>query len=159
MADVQAGKRIGHAFIIRPAIMSEVDSRDALDTGTMDGALPEVLLSASEEDGFDAALLFTASGKLLSGWTRDPVPTDIVTVMAATMVGSVDTLLESLGGQKPSSIFLKVGGKRLLVQPVDRGRNLLLIAEEHVNERAMVHLALTLLGRLPPNASAHRGER
>lgn len=157
MADADADKRNGHAFIIRPAITSGAGSRDALDVGTVDGALPESLLAVSEEHGFDAVLVFSGSGRLLSGWTRDPVPTEIVTVMAATLLGSVDTLLESLGGPKASSVFLRVGAKRLLLQPVDRARNLILIAQEHVTERTMARLAQAVQSRFPPPAP--RGER
>lgn len=123
------------------------------------GGSPESMFSIPGEAGIDAVLLFTGSGTPVGGWTREPMPHEVLTVMAATLLGSVDTLLETLGQPAPPAVFLKVGGKRLLLQPVDHRRSLLVIAEERVTERAMAHFARGVLSQLPSPASPPRGDR
>lgn len=123
------------------------------------GRFPDSSISVPGDSGFDAVLLFTASGTPVGGWTRDPLPQEVLTVMAATLLGSVDTLLETLGQPKPLSVFLKVGAKRLLLQPVDHRRNLVVVADERMTERAMAHFARGVMSQLPAPATPARGER
>jgi len=56
-------------------------------------------LSAIDTDrGLDAALFVRRTGLVLASWTREGIRLDVVSVMAATMLASVDTIIESIGG-------------------------------------------------------------
>jgi len=45
----------------------------------------------------EAVLLITRTGAQLGAWTRNSVPIDVLSVMAATLVGSIETLMTALG--------------------------------------------------------------
>jgi len=74
------------------------------------------ILSIVDPDGpLDVALLFRQTGVLVAGWTRNPVPHEVLTVMAATMFASVQTIAETLGDASPSTIVVETQTRRLLV--------------------------------------------
>src|SRR5467141_23516 len=62
-------------------------------------------LSAIDTDrGLDAALFVRRTGLVLASWTREGIRLDVVSVMAATMLASVDTIIESIGGSASDTI-------------------------------------------------------
>src|SRR5256886_16956498 len=65
-------------------------------------ALEEAALSflsaIDTERGLDAVLFVRRTGLVLASWTREGTRLDVVSVMAATMLASVDTIIESIGG-------------------------------------------------------------
>ena len=65
-------------------------------------ALEEAALSflsaIDTERGLDAVLFVRRTGLVLASWTREGTRLDVVSVMAATMLASVDTIIESVGG-------------------------------------------------------------
>src|SRR5712664_870294 len=59
-------------------------------------------LSAVDTDlGLDAVLFLRRTGLVLASSTREGIRLDIVSVMAATMLASIDTIVEPLGGSAP----------------------------------------------------------
>src|SRR2546428_13604021 len=71
-------------------------------------ALEEAALSflsaIDTERGLDAVLFVRRTGLVLASWTREGTRLDVVSVMAATMLASVDTIIESIGGPTPEEI-------------------------------------------------------
>src|SRR5213593_3177786 len=67
----------------------------------LENASLSFLSAIDTEGGLDAVLFLRRTGSVLASWTRDGIRLDVVSVMAATMLASVDTIIEALGG--PSS--------------------------------------------------------
>ena len=102
------------------------------------GERATAFLSAINLDGpADVVLLLKRTGVLLAGWTRNSVAQDVISVMAATMIGSVDTLLEALGGESPPSMELEAGGYRVRATRADPQCTVVLIAPASVASHAL----------------------
>src|SRR2546423_13443100 len=77
------------------------ESSDALEQAALS------FLSGIDPDlGLDAALFVRRTGLVLSSWMREGIRLDVVSVMAATMLASVDTIIESVGGPTPDGIAI-----------------------------------------------------
>jgi predicted regulator of Ras-like GTPase activity (Roadblock/LC7/MglB family) len=85
----------------------------------------------------DAVVLFKDTGAQLAIWTRDPTSPEVVTVMASTLLGSAETLLESLGDVRPTSFMLETDRRRVLLQRTDAGMALALVASKIVSEATL----------------------
>ena len=102
------------------------------------GEREAAFLSAIDLDGpADVVMLLKRTGVLLAGWTRSGVVQEVISVMAATMIGSVDTLLEALDGRSPPSMDLEAGGHRLLASRADTQCALVLISAASVSRNTL----------------------
>src|SRR2546428_13730729 len=63
----------------------------------------------------EAALLIPRTGPQLGTWTRNSVPVDVLSVMAATLIGSVETMMTALGASSPNEGSLMIDGRRVFV--------------------------------------------
>lgn len=128
------------------------------------GDLTAPLLAALPRDHpLQAAVVLKRTGVLLGGWAQDGVPRDVVALMAATLVGSVDTLIDALG-RPPSRDIVSIAGDRLLLlTPMDPGTLLLLAAPEHVGSDMLRELARSISKTLrlprPPGRPRGSGSR
>lgn len=104
--------------------------------------------SADLEGTLEAAFLLKQTGIPLASWTRAPVSHEVVSVMAATMWGSLDTMVRTLGGEGPRSALLEVDDRRILALRVEPNWTLLLIAPRSVGKRRLRHEAQGILERL-----------
>jgi predicted regulator of Ras-like GTPase activity (Roadblock/LC7/MglB family) len=102
------------------------------------------------EEPLDAAVLLKRNGQILAAWTRNAVPLDVITVMAATTLGSLETLMETLGAAAPQSFSVVGGDSRMLLQKVEPAAALLLVAPAKVSETYLRERARRLLAKLPP---------
>ncbi len=123
----------------------DVASRDS------NPAVPADFFTSVDPDGFlEAAILFKRNGHVLASWTRTASPTEIMTVMAATLLGSVETLLESLHAGGFGSVTLVAGGRRLFLQKMEPSAALLLVAHAHASDEALRAVARRVASRMPP---------
>ncbi len=107
------------------------------------------LFSTSELDGtLEAAFLLKATGIALAAWTRAPVPQEVVSVMAATMWGSLDTMVRTLGGEAPDSAYLELEDRRMLAMQVEPNWMLLLVGPRTTGRRRLRHEAQRILERI-----------
>ncbi len=107
------------------------------------------LFSASAADvPFEAAFLFKSTGIALAAWTRSPVPQEVLTVMAATMWGSLDTMIRTLGGEGPRYVLVEVEGRRILAMQVEPNWTLLLVAPRSLGKRRLRQEAQRILVRV-----------
>lgn len=91
-------------------------------------------LSAVDTDrGLDAALFLRRTGLVLASWTREGIRLDIVSVMAATMLASIDTIVETLGGAIPQSVAVDVGDHQIVATKVGAQAFLVVIAPKTVS--------------------------
>lgn len=107
------------------------------------------LFSAAEVDGtLEAGFLLKTTGIPLAAWTRNPVPQEIISVMAATLWGSLDTMIRTLGGSGPRYAMLEVDERRILISQVGPGWTLLLVAPRSVGKRRLRGVAQRLVARV-----------
>src|SRR5881296_2920952 len=80
----------------------------------LENASLSFLSSIDTEGGLDAVLFLRRTGSVLASWTRDGIRLDVVSVMAATMLASVDTIVEALGGPSSRSISVASGDRQIV---------------------------------------------
>ncbi len=103
----------------------------------------------SEFDGtLEAVLLLKKTGITLASWTRDAVPREVVSVMAATMWGSLDTMIRTLGGEPPRSAYLELEDRQILALQVEPNWTLLLVGPSTLGKRRLRREAQRILQRL-----------
>lgn len=107
------------------------------------------VFSSMEFDGtLEAGFLLKPTGIPLAAWTRNPVPQEVISVMAATLWGSLDTLIRTLGGAGPRSASLEVEDRRMLVMQVEPNWTLLLVAPRSTGRRRLRATAQRLMERV-----------
>jgi len=121
--------------------------------GDFGGGRGAALLSAIDLDGpVEVVMLLKRTGVVLGGWSRNDVPHNVISVMAATMIGSVSTLLEALGGRSPPSIDIEAGEHRMHVSRADPQSVIVLVAPLVVSGQALREESdrlASVLSRLP----------
>lgn len=111
---------------------------------------PEFFASIDSAEPLEAAILLKRNGQSLGAWTKRPIPMDVITVMAATMLGSLETLVETLGESTPESLSLTTGKTRIYLQKLEPQAALVLVAPASVSEAQLRDTARRLVSRLPP---------
>ncbi len=110
---------------------------------------PDFFALIDPSDALDGAILLKRNGQTVGGWTRNAVPLEVVTVMAATMIGSLETLLETLGESTPETLALTTGKTRIFMQKVEPQGALLVFSSADVAESQLKEAARRLVSRLP----------
>src|SRR5438477_5192782 len=93
------------------------------------------LSAIDPERGLDAVLFLRRTGSVLASWTRDGIRLDVVSVMAATMLASVDTIIEALGGPSSRSISVASGDRQIVATKVGSQAFLFVVAPRSVSQR------------------------
>lgn len=107
------------------------------------------ILSEVDSDGpLSAALLLRRTGVVVETWTREPLAGDIVPVMAATMMASIDTICTSLGSCVPTSVSIETDGCRIFGTRVEPGSILVLVAPWGVSESYIRQVGRRIMSRL-----------
>src|SRR5437879_10819789 len=79
--------------------------------------IPSALLSAVDLTGpIDGVLLIKRTGVSLAAWAKKPVAFDVITVMSATLLGSVVMIVQSLGGPRTQPMLVVVEGRGVFVE-------------------------------------------
>lgn len=100
--------------------------------------LTSLISELNLEGSLDAVLLLKQTGIPLAGWTRVPAPHEVISAMAATVLGSLDTMLRTLGGDRPQLVVVEVDNRRILVTQVKPNRALLLVAPRSLGKRYLL---------------------
>ncbi len=109
------------------------------------------LLSAIDTEGpIEAVLFIRRTGAVLASWTRQGLTQDVMTVMAATMLASIDTMMTTLGGPGPRSVYVETDDRQILSTAVTSQAFLILIAPRAVGREYVRDAAARLLALLPP---------
>ena len=104
------------------------ESSDALEQAALS------FLSGIDPDlGLDAALFVRRTGLVLASWMREGIRLDVVSVMAATMLASVDTIIESVGGPTSEVISVDTDAHQILATKVNSRAFLVVIAPKKVS--------------------------
>ncbi len=90
---------------------------------------------------------------MLASWTRDGIRLDVVSVMAATMLASVDTIVEALGGPSSRSISIASGDRQIIATKVGSQAFLFVVAPKSVNQRYVRKAMRELVARLTASSA------
>ena len=110
---------------------------------------PDFFSDLEADSQIDVAILLRRNGRVLAAWSRSPVQWEVVSIMAATMVGSLETMLETLRSMSPPAMTVVAGGNRILLQKHEPQSLLVLVAREAVPESHLRDTARRLLARIP----------
>jgi len=113
---------------------------------------PDFFSDLATNGKVDTAMLLKRNGRLLAAWSHAPVSWEVVSIMAATTLWSLETMLETLRSPSPQTVSVLAGRSRILMQKVEPQAILVLIAKENVPESLLLETARRLLSRLPPPA-------
>ncbi len=117
-------------------------------------AFAEVLSSAGVDGTLEAVFLLKQTGIALASWTRQSVPQEVVSVMAATLWGSLDTMIRTLGGEAPRSALVEIEDRRILAMTVEPNWTLFLVASKNAGKRRLRREAQQILERVSVVRSA-----
>jgi len=117
-------------------------------------------LSAIDTDrGLDAALFVRRTGLVLASWTREGIRLDVVSVMAATMLASVDTIIESIGGSASDTISVDTDTHQIVATKVNSRAFLVVIAPKAVSRSVVRKTMRELIAQLAAAESKSAGPR
>lgn len=118
------------------------------------------LSAIDTESGLDAVLFLRKTGAVLASWTREGIRLDVVSVMAATMLASVDTIVEALGGPSSRSITVTSHDRQIVATKVGSQAFLFVIAPNSVSAKYVRTTVRRLVERLTTAsaATAHRAD-
>ena len=111
------------------------------------------LSAIDPERGIDAALFLRRTGLVLASWTREGFRLDVVSVMAATMLASIDTILEALGGSASESVAVEGGDHQMVATKIGSKAFLVVIARMSVARSAVRKTVRELVTQLSRIAS------
>lgn len=111
---------------------------------------PDFFAELATNGKVDTAMLLKRNGRLLAAWSHAPVSWEVVSIMAATTLGSLETMLETLRSPSPHTVWALASGSRILIQKVEPQGILVLIARDSVSESFLLDTARRLLANLPP---------
>jgi predicted regulator of Ras-like GTPase activity (Roadblock/LC7/MglB family) len=126
-------------------------------SGTARGDLGSLLGNVDAAGQLDGVLLLTSGGDVLAGWNRGRGRQEVLSIMSATMIGSVDVLLEELRGRRPRRMIVEADLQRILVLRTREDNLLVLLAPSAVSKKDLYASGKLLLGRLaglPPKAES-----
>ena len=111
------------------------------------------LSAIDPERGIDAALFLRRTGLVLASWTREGIRLDVVSVMAATMLASIDTIIEALGGSASETTMVTSGEHQLVATKIGSKAFLVVIARTSVPRSAVRKTVRELVTHLSKIAS------
>lgn len=76
----------------------------------------------------EVVLLMRRTGAVLAAWSRDGLSPDVVSVMAATMLGSIATMGDALGRPEPERVAVETEDFRVLALSAEPRTVLVLVA-------------------------------
>ncbi|HYM40908.1 MAG TPA: roadblock/LC7 domain-containing protein [Thermoplasmata archaeon] len=104
----------------------------------------------------DAAFLLTTAGEVLGSWTRNEVRHEVLGVMSATLMASIDTLMEELRGRRPDSAIVEAGDQRFLAVRTRDEHLLVIAAPTSVSPERLSAVSRALQARLPDGRERRR---
>jgi len=114
----------------------------------LENASLSFLSAIDTEGGLDAVLFLRRTGSVLASWTREGIRLDVVSVMAATMLASVDTIVEALGGPNSRSISVASGDRQIVATKLGSQAFLFVVAPKSVSQRYVRKAVRELVARL-----------
>ena len=114
------------------------------------------LAAVHTDRGLDAALFLRRSGLVLASWTREGIRLEIVSVMAATMLASIDAIVETLGAAIPQNVAVDSGDHQIIATKLGSQAFLVVIAPKTVSRSVVRKTIRELVAHLTSTAKTNR---
>jgi len=114
----------------------------------LENASLSFLSAIDTESGLDAVLFLRRTGSVLASWTREGIRLEVVSVMAATMLASVDTIVEALGGPSSRTITVASNDRQIVATKVGSQAFLFVVAPNTVSPKYVRSTVRALVARL-----------
>ncbi|TLZ61611.1 MAG: hypothetical protein E6K16_06045, partial [Methanobacteriota archaeon] len=88
------------------------------------------------------------TGTILGAWTKGDISREIVSVMAATMLGSIETMSEALGCPSPERVVVETERCRMLAEKFEPHGVLVLVATRDGSADDLQRSSLKIRSRL-----------
>ena|SRR5438445_688013 len=118
-----------------------------------------LLETIDAKGSIEVALLMRRTGTILGAWTKGDISREIVSVMAATMLGSIETMSEALGCPSPNRALVETERCRMLVERFEPHGVLVLVATKDMSADALQRASLQIRARLSAASRAAEGTR
>jgi len=99
------------------------------------------------------------TGTILGAWTKGDISREIVSVMAATMLGSIETMSEALGCPSPERVAVETERCRMLAEKFEPHGVLVLVATRAMSADALQRASLQLRDRVSAGSGAAQRTR
>ncbi len=96
----------------------------------------------------EAAFVVRRTGAVLASWARTSVEAEVASVMAATLIGSIETLTEALRCPSPDRVVVETDTCRMLATRVEPQALLVLVAKCGVGRDVLQREASRVLPRV-----------
>lgn len=117
--------------------------------GMLGGVRGPVFSVLPSESPLEAAFILRRTGALVASWTREGVEADVMGVMAATMLASIDTLGGALGCPPSGRVTVETDHCRLLATRVEPRLLLVLLAPRTLDSGALQRETRRVLAEVP----------
>src|SRR2546425_5769933 len=103
----------------------------------LEDILATVVETIDSEGSIEVALLMRRTGTILGAWTKGDISREIVSVMAATMMGSIETMSEALGCPSPERAVVETERCRMLAEKFEPHGILVLVGTKDLSAGAL----------------------
>jgi len=118
------------------------DRGGGFDTVSLTVDATTALFSAIDQDGpVEAAFLIKRTGVVLASWISNKASQEVLSVMAATLMGSIETMIEALGCPSPRTVTVEAEEYRILATKVENQAILVIITPKTTGEALLRHTA------------------
>jgi predicted regulator of Ras-like GTPase activity (Roadblock/LC7/MglB family) len=112
------------------------------------------LFTSLDTDGpIKGAFLLRRTGVSIASWTQPGIPSEILSVMSATLIGSVDTIAGALAFATPQTVSVETNEFRLLATHAEGQTLLVLIAPRSASDSYLRHVSRQVLTKLAAETS------
>lgn len=125
--------------------------------GVLENATAAVFDTIDPRGSIELAIVMRRTGTVLAAWTKEEVPRDVVSVMAATMIGSIETMSEALGCPSPERATVETESCRMLAEKFGDQAVVVVVGKRETSAEALQRTARQILDRL--SCAAKGGEK
>jgi len=122
--------------------------------GVLEEAAAAICDTVDPKGSIEVALLIRRTGTILGAWTKGDIPREIVSVMAATMLGSIETMSEALGCPSPDRAMIETESCRMLAEKFEPQGVLILVASNEMPAEALQRVSRQMLQRLSEDSGS-----
>ena len=107
----------------------------------------------------DAALLMKRTGAILASWIREDESLAALSVMSATMMASIATIVETLGSPSPQMAAVETDERRIFAIRADSQAVLVLMGQKAAGDGYLRQTARRILSKLTAAPEDGRAQR
>jgi predicted regulator of Ras-like GTPase activity (Roadblock/LC7/MglB family) len=117
------------------------------------------LETIDSKGSIEVAILMRRTGTIIGAWTKGDISREIVSVMAATMLGSIETISEALACPSPERALVETDRCRIFAETFEPHGVLVLVARKDLSADDLRRASLHIRARLSAASGGAEGAR